>query len=140
MKILFDPKKCTACGACAVACMDENDVDIPGGQQPYRKVYRTETGGVLRCHSDACLHCPTAPCAVVCPQGCLRHDAALGLTLLDNSECIGCMACLDACPVHAPTFREGKMEKCHGCATRVQAGLLPVCVRNCPTGALRMGN
>ena len=40
MKILFefDEKKCSACGACAIACMDQNDIDVEAGQQPYRKV------------------------------------------------------------------------------------------------------
>ena len=35
----FDPQKCSACGACAIACMDQNDVDEEAGMQSYRKVY-----------------------------------------------------------------------------------------------------
>ena len=26
--ILYDPEKCCACGACSVACMDQNDIDV----------------------------------------------------------------------------------------------------------------
>lgn len=28
--LFFDSEKCSACGACALACMDQNDIDIPG--------------------------------------------------------------------------------------------------------------
>jgi Fe-S-cluster-containing dehydrogenase component len=145
-KISFAPEKCTACGACAVACMDENDIDIQGGQQPYRRIYRCEREGELLSLSIACLHCPDAPCAKVCPQGCLHYNIDTGLTTLENESCIGCKACFRACPYGAPTFRPTgeprpryKMEKCHGCLGRVQAGLIPACVRACPTGALAFG-
>ena len=48
-----------------------------------------------------------------------------------------------ACPYGAPSFRptgekrpREKMEKCHGCLARIEAGLQPACVHACPTGAL----
>ena len=142
MKILFDfdEKKCSACGACAIACMDQNDVDVEAGQQPYRKVYQYESGGEHVYMSIACLHCPDAPCVTACPVGCLSKDAATGLTRFDNTRCIGCYSCAMACPYGAPSFRRGgkreKMEKCHGCLERIKAGLVPACVHACPTGAL----
>ena len=44
-----------------------------------------------------------------------------------------------ACPFAAPTYnKEGKMEKCDGCLTRVKHGLEPACVRVCPFGALQL--
>lgn len=146
MKLLldFDPGKCSACGACAVACMDQNDIDVEGGQHPYRKVHSYERGGRLLNVSISCLHCPDAPCVPSCPVGCLSKDPDTGLTRLDNTNCIGCRACAMACPHGAPTFRpvelngkpREKMEKCHGCIARVEAGLVPACVHSCPTGAL----
>jgi len=145
MKLLFDfdTDKCSACGACAVACMDQNDIDTAHGQRPYRRICQYESGGVFASLSMACLHCPDAPCIAACPAGCLWKDAATGLTRYDNSGCIGCRACAAACPYDAPSFRpEGpggdrvRMEKCHGCLERIEAGLQPACVRACPTGAL----
>ena len=90
-----------------------------------------------------CLHCKNKPCVTACPVGCLYKDPATGLTRYDTTHCIGCHSCAMACPYGAPTFRptgEGrpreKMEKCHGCLERIQAGLQPACVHSCPTGAL----
>ena len=145
MKILFefDEKKCSACGACAIACMDQNDVDVQSGQQPYRRVYQYESGGKFTSMSSACRHCMNAPCVAACPSGCLFKDTRTGLTLYDTRNCTGCHACSKACPYDAPSFRppEGerkrdRMEKCHGCLARIEAGLQPACVHACPTGAL----
>lgn len=139
MKILFefDEKKCSACGACAIACMDQNDVDVEVKQQPYRKVYQYESGDDLVSISIACLHCKDAPCVTACPVGVLYKDGETGLTLYDNTNCIGCHSCAMACPFGAPSFNdEGKMVKCDGCVERLRQGLIPACVRVCPTGAL----
>ena len=38
-----------------------------------------------------------------------------------------------------PTFGDdGKMRKCDACIERQKAGLLPACVKVCPTGALTL--
>ena len=142
IRFSFDETKCSACGACAVACMDQNDVDVSHGQQPYRRVFQLEDGGVFRSISAACAHCPDAPCAQACPMGCIRYDPDTGLVRVDNRRCVGCRACFWACPHDAPTFRpepdgrRARMEKCHGCLARIEAGLAPACVKACPTGAL----
>ena len=141
MKILFefDEKKCSACGACAVACMDQNDVDVAAGQEHYRKVYQYESGDDMVCISIACLHCPDAPCVTACPVGCLYKDPETGLTLYNTQYCIGCHSCAMACPFGAPTFGpDGKMRKCDGCIDRLRAGLDPACVRSCTFGALQL--
>jgi Fe-S-cluster-containing dehydrogenase component len=145
MKLIFDfrGELCSACGGCAVACMDQNDIDVEAGQQPYRKVYSLEENGQLLSLSVACLHCSEPPCVAACPVHCLEKDPHTGLTRLDNTGCIGCHACQRACPYDAPTFRptglnrpREKMEKCHGCPERMEAGKLPACIMACPTGAL----
>ena len=56
---------------------------------------------------------------------------------IDLDSCIGCHSCAMACPFGAPSFNaEGKMEKCDGCVERLRRGMIPACVRVCPSGAL----
>lgn len=132
--------KCTACGACALACMDQNDIDIKAGERPFRNVYTLEKAdGHLDFYSVSCQHCEDAPCVIGCPSSCLQKDADTGFTLYDNRYCIGCHSCAMACPQGIPTFRkDGKMQKCDACIDRQKAGLLPACVKICPTGALTL--
>lgn len=138
----FDPNVCCGCGACAVACMDQNDYDPKTGSAPFRTIFETEDTKdrpVFFHYSVACMHCSPAPCITACPVGCLRKDPETDLTIFDNTDCIGCHSCSMACPFGAPSFNgEGKMEKCNGCYLRLQYGMEPACVRVCPTGALRM--
>ena len=138
----LDIDKCSACGACAVACKDQNDIDTQRCEAPFRVVFDLERadGGDQHKYTymaTACMHCADAPCVTACPCGCLSKDAATGLTVFDNTNCIGCHSCAMACPFGAPTFgSDGKMRKCDGCVTRLRHGLEPACVRNCPTNAL----
>ena len=136
----LEESKCVACGACAVACMDQNDTSLRQGEKPFRTVGVVECPGDLkkeiRYLSIGCMHCADAPCVTACPVGCLKKNE-MGLTEYDNSACIGCRSCAAACPFEAPTFgSSGKMTKCDGCQTRLEQGMLPACVRVCPTGAL----
>ena len=138
-KIELDLSKCCACGACAIACMDQNDIDLSTGIRPFRTVFRQENRktGKVQYYSIACMHCDGAPCVEACPSGCLYKDEKTGFTLFDNTFCIGCHSCAMACPFGAPTFaRDNKMRKCDGCIDRVGAGLEPACVRACLFGAL----
>ena len=139
MKMIFDldMDRCCACGACAVACMDQNDIEITE-EHPLRKVFAMEGTNGHAYISMACMHCEDAPCIVACPVGCLSKDER-GLTVYDSTSCIGCHSCAMACPFGAPTYnRFGKMPKCDGCAERLSHGLEPACVRTCSLGALKV--
>ncbi|MGN0404062.1 MAG: 4Fe-4S dicluster domain-containing protein [Bariatricus sp.] len=141
MKIDLDTSRCCACGACAVACMDQNDTDTANGMHPFRSVFRDEWGdGIFPSYfSIACMHCKEAPCVLACPCGCLYKDEETGLTLYNNDCCIGCHSCAMACPFGAPAFGpDGKMNKCDGCIQRLRAGMAPACVRACAFGALQL--
>lgn len=139
MKMIFDldMDRCCACGACAVACMDQNDIEITE-EHPLRKVFAMEGTNGHAYISMACMHCEDAPCIVACPVGCLSKDERR-LTVYDSTSCIGCHSCAMACPFGAPTYnRFGKMQKCDGCAERLSHGLEPACVRTCSLGALKV--
>jgi len=138
----FDPSLCCACGACAIACMDQNDYDPSTGNAPFRTIFEAEhcdEKPVFSHYSVACMHCSPAPCITACPVGCISKDPETDLTIFDTTDCIGCHSCAMACPFGAPSFNgAGKMEKCNGCYLRLHHGMEPACVRVCPTGALRM--
>lgn len=141
MRMIFDldMDKCVSCGACAIACMDQNDISPEKGETPFRRVGTLEPslgGGKFSWLSISCMHCTDAPCIPACPVCCISKDER-GLTVYDNTLCIGCHSCAMACPYGAPGYRaDGKMEKCSGCAERIKYGYEPACVRVCPTGAL----
>ena len=88
-----------------------------------------------------CNHCDAAPCVEICPVNALhkRKDAIVDL---DRDICIGCRACMQACPYDALYFQEDKgvAEKCHYCAHRTEIGLEPACVVVCPERAIIAGD
>ena len=143
MRIVFnlDMAKCSACGACAIACMDQNDIDIKNGQPPLRYVidYEDKEDRDMKYTfaSISCMHCEDAACVKACPTACIVKDVSTGLTVYDNTKCIACHSCALACPYGVPSFgTDGRMQKCDGCIERIIHGLDPSCCRACPVGAL----
>ena len=140
--IYLDIDVCAGCGACVVACMDQNDIYPEKGQPALRRIYRIEEGRTpnanIRYVSAACMHCEDSPCVMGCPTGAITKDNRTGAVLVNRDLCIGCHSCALACPFGVPRYdSEEKMQKCRLCVERVEAGLQPACVRVCPTGALR---
>ncbi len=88
-----------------------------------------------------CNHCQDAPCIAACPTGATFHDEN-GLVRVDNTACIRCGFCVDACPYNARLLHpdDGTVVKCDCCSARVAAGLNPVCVETCPAGARIFGD
>lgn len=140
---LMDHRRCIGCHACTVACKSENDVPV-GSFRTWVKY--TEAGvfptvkrhfSVLRCN-----HCSKAPCVTICPVNALEKRASDGIVDIDKQACIGCRACMQACPYDAIYLNEdtGSVEKCHFCAHRVENRLEPACVIVCPVQAIVVGD
>jgi tetrathionate reductase subunit B len=72
-----------------------------------------------------------------------------GTVQIDKNRCIGCGACVDACPYNAryvnpaltdDVSEDGKADKCTYCKPRVDEGSQPACVQTCITGARIFGD
>jgi len=65
-----------------------------------------------------------------------------GIVDFDKSICIGCKACMAACPYDAIFInpQDHSAEKCNFCAHRIDVGLEPACVVVCPTQAILIGD
>ncbi|MGE0789263.1 MAG: 4Fe-4S dicluster domain-containing protein [Sandaracinaceae bacterium] len=139
---VIDNRSCIGCHACSTACKSENDVPI-GVYRTWVKYTETGTFPDTQRHFQVtrCNHCANPPCARICPTGAMyqRDD---GIVEFDSDACIGCKACMQACPYDAihidPAL--GTASKCHYCAHRVEVGLEPACVVVCPTHAILAGD
>jgi formate-dependent nitrite reductase membrane component NrfD/ferredoxin len=65
-----------------------------------------------------------------------------GIVEFDGDICIGCKACLQACPYDAIYIdpNTGTAAKCHYCGHRIEMGLEPACVVVCPEHAIIAGD
>jgi len=63
------------------------------------------------------------------------------VVLVDHDKCIGCKACLAACPYGARFVHpDGYADKCTFCIHRVERGEMPACVSVCPTHSMYFGD
>lgn len=139
---VIDNRKCIGCHACSTACKSENEVPLGVSRTWVKYVERGAYPDVRRTFQvTRCNHCENPPCARICPVTAMyqRDD---GIVEFDPDVCIGCKACMQACPydaIHVDPDR-GTVAKCHYCAHRVDVGLEPACAVVCPTHAIIAGD
>ena len=139
--IITDLNKCVGCMACSVGCKAVNGVDI--GQQwvKIKRVgpYPIEGGSgqfpdvEMYFLPMQCQHCSSPECVTVCPTGASRINEEDGTVQIDRDQCIGCGACLTACPYGCRyvDVDTSVAEKCDLCASITSEGGLPQCVTQC---------
>lgn len=139
---IIDNRKCIGCHACTVACKQEHDLPIGVNRTWVKYVEKGEFPNTRRVFSvQRCNHCADAPCVEICPVTALwkRKD---GIVDFDGDRCIGCKACMQACPYDAIYLNPdtNTAAKCNYCAHRVEVGLQPPCVTVCPEHAIIAGD
>lgn len=157
--IVADANKCIGCKICEVACHAAHDnLNYTVGAQNSAIAPRLH---VMQINGKSvpvqCRHCEDAPCANACAIGAITEQD--GKIMINEATCIGCKACLVACPFGAidlrPQIMNGQivaqprlrmadeMEdnksvlvayKCDLCADRETQA----CVAECPEKALRL--
>ncbi len=141
--LLIDITMCIGCNGCQDACKVQNH--LPEGKED---VLSATAYTALEVHGETyvrrmCQHCQDPTCVSVCPVGAFTKTAE-GPVLYDESKCIGCRYCMQACPFQAPRYEwsslKPRVQKCRLCSERIKAGKQTACAEACPTGATKFGN
>jgi Fe-S-cluster-containing dehydrogenase component len=138
----LDQRACIGCHACTVACKVEHGVELGVFRTWVKLIEQGDFPDVTRSFAvQRCNHCSDAPCVAICPVRALyrRED---GIVDFDPQRCIGCKACLNACPYDALYIDPvtDTAAKCNFCAHRVDGGMKPACEVVCPTHAIVSGD
>ncbi len=162
----IDTTKCTACRGCQIACKQWNrnpgtktiqrgthqnpvdlsfftfklvrfnEIEVPGGEPKWYFF------------PDQCRHCIEPPCKDTAESlGCkaITKDEATGAVIFDPKvkvKTADFKTIRESCPYDIPRYEErmGVMAKCTMCFDRIKEGMLPACVKTCPTGAMNFGD
>lgn len=188
--MVIDKKRCIGCHTCSVMCKSENNLpnniwwnrtitetglkatgaelsdtmDMPTGTLPADGDFvNTPTSKRLtkEYYTLACQQCSNPPCVDVCPNASTYVKASDGTVQIDPNACIGCGACVTACPYDARVMVSGSesyyvdfkmgargimphkpntVEKCTFCSHRLDQGLNPACVDACIAAARFVGD
>ena len=81
-----------------------------------------------------CNQCSSPACVEVCPTGAMFKRDEDGLVLRDEDKCQGEQKCAQACPYKKIYFNKMRniSQHCIGCFPRIEQGVAPACVRQCP--------
>jgi formate dehydrogenase iron-sulfur subunit len=164
---LIDTSRCTACRGCQVACKEWNELPAnkttqsgwgshqnPQDLNPfnYKLVRFSEhlDGEIVRWNffPDQCRHCVSPPCKQVgdmTVENAITQDKKTGAVIFtDKTKKFSASDfedIRDACPYNIPrrNAETGLISKCTMCNERVLKGMLPACVKACPTGTMNFG-
>lgn len=139
---VIDNRRCIGCHACTIACKAEHNTPLGVNRTWVKYVEKgtyPETRRLFTVHR--CNHCEEPPCVDICPVTSL-HKRPDGIVDFDSERCIGCKACMQACPYDALHIdpETHTSSKCNYCAHRVSRGVEPACVVVCPAEAIISGD
>jgi molybdopterin-containing oxidoreductase family iron-sulfur binding subunit len=178
----LDLSRCVGCRRCVYACARENNNSRAKPQIHWIRVLEMEKErGVDLTHAEVyyetptvprpgkfympvqCQQCRKPPCVKACPTQATWKEPD-GIVVVDYGWCIGCRACMAACPYGARHFNwsagtlppaelnpdqhylgnrprpRGVVDKCTFCIQRSRKGRYTACVEACPVGARKFGN
>jgi formate dehydrogenase iron-sulfur subunit len=158
---LVDLSRCTACRACQVACKQWNE--LPGEKTVNTGTYQNPpdlsvtTYTLIRFKEgsqngemwwnffkDQCRHCLEPPCkeaADMKAKGAIIKEASGAVLFTEKTRLLDGKEIREACPYDIPRQDPNTklMAKCTFCADRIAHGMIPACIKACPTGTLAFG-
>lgn len=138
--IKLDPQRCISCHACEAHCKAYKRSPRGARLGLLVTVGPLKVDGQVRTISGfrPCYHCEKPWCVAVCPTGAMVKRPEDGLVVVQTKLCVGCQACMEACPWQVPQWDDSarKVVKCDYCRERVEQGQDPACVTGCTSHAL----
>lgn len=166
--ILIDTSRCTACRGCQIACKEWHELPANkttqymwgSHQNPqdlnvnnYKLVRFSEhlEKDVVRWNffPDQCRHCDVAPCKemgdIYIEEAIIKDEETGAVIFTDKTRGFNreqFEEIREACPYNIPrrNHASGLMAKCTMCNERIHNGLIPACVKTCPTGTMQFGD
>src|SRR4030065_1085127 len=161
----IDTSRCTACRGCQVA--DKQWNQLKGTKTSQRGTHQNpedlsfNTWKVVRFNevavngklnwyffTDQCRHCLEPPCMYTAQSlgsKAITRDEETGAVIYDPKLKVKAedfKKIRESCPWDIPRWDEKTqiMAKCNMCINRIREGLLPACVKTCPTGPMNFGD
>lgn len=146
--LVHDSSKCAFCLTCAMVCSlaheGKENISLSRIQIGANAFGRYPNDLVM----NVCRQCTTPVCVERCPTGACHIDTNNGnVRVIDQSKCIGCQACIEACPqqphrtIWNPETK--KSTKCDLCLNTPYWGEKggpngkQACVELCPMNAIK---
>ena len=157
---LIDTTVCMACRGCQVACKQwhnlpaektknrgsyQNPADLSFNTYKLVRMREEIIDGKLKWlfFPDQCRHCLEPPCQDTAgePTAIFTDQATGAVIYTSNTKGLNADEIIESCPYNIPRKApDGTLAKCDMCLDRVENGLLPICVKTCPTGAMNFGD
>ncbi|MEW6351766.1 MAG: 4Fe-4S dicluster domain-containing protein [Thermodesulfobacteriota bacterium] len=158
--ILVDTSKCTACRGCQIACKQWNQ--LPGTEtknlgtyqnpqdlsaETWKLVRYAEGSGTngkayWRFFSEQCRHCISPGCmGEVSAEEIIQDEKTGAVVFTDKTKKLDFKGVKEGCPYNIPRqdAKTKQMFKCTMCFDRISNGMIPACVKSCPTGTMQFG-
>lgn len=132
--LVYNPELCTGCTYCMTACSYKH-YGIASFEKSFIRIIE-DPKKEFSFLSAFCAHCETAACVAACPSDAMHKEDGTGIIRVNSMLCIMCKNCRVACPISHPDYDEDLHQavKCDQCDGN------PICVQQCPTGAITYAN
>lgn len=123
-RIVANARFCTGCRYCEIICSLFHEKKV-NPRKARIKIISKLLEGIDE--PKVCHQCINPPCLKACPREAIKIDETLKIPIVFEDKCIGCKACVEACPFGEMFFDDERHValKCDLC------GGDPQCIKFC---------